>query len=1066
MQDTTAAFAEAIGRSVVLWARPQLLADWLSDGAEQMANQLNKRPGYLVELFGRSSDSTWTRPGPGLASYVHVSGVNADYTIVRDTYGRHGHTAASSNRNSFFQVGSGNQYGRARFQFNTTPTGTGEVTVALVMRGDGTGANHYEARMELDCANSTIDIKLIERDASTSTAVETTNDFKTFVAGHTYVLVGQVNEDPGILRMKLYDEDVETEPFDWDLTRVISPVAYGNYGGFRTVTPSTLTNTLPYYVNLLEMRILDGSIDDLSDIHGQVVITQTMDDGLPDEVSFVTDLGSSLLTAQILSGWRGMRASQYLSAYNRSSPLYALDRDVAPITYEHGVVTSDGPERVRLFTGQMVDLPIGSDHIGHLQAMSSTRLKLTRLVQPPPFNLAGDLSANWPVSWAAYQCGVYAAPNPPDGCVAYYPMHGSMQPFRAFQFPALAPYGGVFGALQTDYLVDKGTGAFSFPLHSVDAETEIPAYVPGPYVAAPDLKFTSSKAIGFYYNPLLTDEAPDGSIDYLSQAGPRGRLEFAIRGDAYASTAPSGSAITPATFIFAFMTDSFATGTKVSCGINMSRQLRIEMSDGTASINANAGAALDLPTDGEWYKYGVAWDFVSETAYFYRRDPDGTEHTDSSTNAALDVTRLPATQDDFAVVQPFNSVITVFNGAQTFSPWVHSFLPIAEMYLTAGTTANPNNAPWIWSDDYGFEPSAIFGLSSHRLRAVVEPVEREAWEYIGAFAQAEAAVMRIDELDRLMWLPVEYWARAAQQTSVDGLDTLTNVAELTPQVDPTRIRNAVRVGYGEMVIDRLHQPVFQSRDLIAIPPGTQTLVIVMDELSTEMDTSGATLPTQTQINNGLANFMPSGFFNTMFTFNSAPDASGVVYSNGGSPSFSTDAVYAQVDDIFTASVCTVTIYNRTGTTIYTANNNVEVPTILIAGLRARSNDTSVLVSRDDSINRRGYRGLTVDSDVIQTGEAASRLASRLLNELAEPTPTLENVKLFGDQRRQPGDLVTFADARDTGVSGSWRLLRVNHSIDGASYTQDVRLKPGLLVGEWETSGESRWGTTLWGREGL
>jgi hypothetical protein len=129
-------------------------------------------------------------------------------------------------------------------------------------------------------------------------------------------------------------------------------------------------------------------------------------------------------------------------------------------------------------------------------------------------------------------------------------------------------------------------------------------------------------------------------------------------------------------------------------------------------------------------------------------------------------------------------------------------------------------------------------------------------------------------------------------------------------------------------------------------------------------------------------------------------------------------------------------------------------------------DASVITSRASSITQRGVRGLPVDAPAHQRREDAQRLAQRLLNELAEPTPTIEGVRVFGDPRRQPGDLVEFEDATQTAISGQWRILSVRHVIDQANYYQDVRLRKALSVGEWQTSGESRWGETLWGREGL
>jgi hypothetical protein len=1057
VQDASAQFETAIEKGQVTWCQPEMLVDWLDDGAVALGED---PPAYVIEQFNnRESASTWLRPEVGRPSYLHVGGSDSDYDIPGGAgYGRINHGSTNSSRAALIESAIEVGYIRLSWTTDKTLTGAGEVSFSAVLAGDGTGDNQYMAQFLINLADQTIDIGIVERVGAVDANLAFDADALTYVAGHTYTVVAQLDTDSLFLRAKFWDASISREPAGWTLEDNLNSVINdaGLYSGVRTTVPAGLTTVLPVKFHVTEFRLIDGSIDDLSSLIGQVVITQDMDDGLPDQVSYVQDQGSVALDAQLLAGRRGLRAIQYLSQYNPLSPLYGLPRDVAPITFEHGVVTSVGEERIRLFTGQMIDVALGRDQVGHLTAMSTTRLKLSALVQPPPFNRFGDLSATWPVSWAAYQCAIYAAPPPSAGGVWYAPLHGSLQPFMDFGMPAQSYYPVVFPILNAGYYRDTGAGELETVTYGDDPESA-PAYIDGPYVAAPDLQYTSDLAWGIYFDFPSVADAADGSVGYLlSEDGPRGRFEFVVRGDTYATTGPSGADFTPTTFILLFAQENQSGNGSVHCGINMSRELRIELSDGTASISVSAGSDFDLPTDGEWYRYGVAWDFVTETVYFFKQDPDGTEYTDSSTNSALDVTRLPETDEPFIEIQPFNT--DILEGF--LNPYIHSFLPCAELHLTAGPKANPNTMPWIWQNE--FNPGAIIQPSATRLRAIAEASEREAWEMIGAYAQAELAAVRVDENDRLLYLTPAYWARQAQQDAGQTLSTDHNVAELVPQIDPSKIRNMIRVDYKETRFDSLFGPVYQSREVIAIPPGESTLIIPLDVLTTDTDTALATLPTSAEVDAGVSNFI-SGGWHTFFTINALADGTGTYYSGPTNPS--TDLVVMQVDDVFTAGLVTVSVTNRTGSTVYTANDNPEVPTINIGGIGMHLTDASVTASRDSSIALRGSRGLTVDMPVHQRREDAQRLAQRLLTELAEPSPTIEGVRVFGDPRRQPGDLVTFEDAHQTAISGLWRILSVKHVIDGANYYQDVRLREALTVGEWQASGDSRWGETLWGREG-
>jgi hypothetical protein len=95
-----------------------------------------------------------------------------------------------------------------------------------------------------------------------------------------------------------------------------------------------------------------------------------------------------------------------------------------------------------------------------------------------------------------------------------------------------------------------------------------------------------------------------------------------------------------------------------------------------------------------------------------------------------------------------------------------AFIPVAEMHLTAGANANPVTAPWLAS--VAFTPDVTMRPSILELVALTETTPREAWEFLGALAQSELAMIRTDELDRFNYLPMSYWAETAQQTVVDA----------------------------------------------------------------------------------------------------------------------------------------------------------------------------------------------------------------------------------------------------------------------------------------------------------
>jgi hypothetical protein len=91
---------------------------------------------------------------------------------------------------------------------------------------------------------------------------------------------------------------------------------------------------------------------------------------------------------------------------------------------------------------------------------------------------------------------------------------------------------------------------------------------------------------------------------------------------------------------------------------------------------------------------------------------------------------------------------------------------------------------------------------------------------------------------------------------------------------------------------------------------------------------------------------------------------------------------------------------------------------------------------------------------LQTRDNARRLARRLLMALRDPQPAAEALSLFGEARRQPGDLVSFEDPSMTQVSGRWRSQSVAHhwdvQQDSVEYTNEVIVRPTrdiLIIGQ-------------------
>lgn len=749
-----------------------------------------------------------------------------------------------------------------------------------------------------------------------------------------------------------------------------------------------------------------GSIDDLSDQVGDTFsVEHHLDDGLPSEISRVSGLGTPTLTTPLAYGRTpgqgapegNRRASQYFSPYNGSSPVSGFDRDVAPVKLDWGLVHAGGQEYIRLFTGQMVNIPTRGQG-AELQAMSATRMKMRKLIQP--YAIEGSstgLNATWPVSYALAQCGIYVSPAPRSGCRWWAPMHGSLAPMIPAQKAASQ-------AWQPSYVAQDVSDAAE---HSGR-----PVFISGPFVLAANGALTTTAM----RRSVIQLIEFDSGTDLISQAGNKGRIEFWIKGDTWDNSILG----TLFTKIARLEIKNAGTNTgEIKGGVDSSRKVFVTVDDGAGHV-ITLQSPTTLATDGGWYFVGVAWDIAGQKLWV---NHNGTVTTTAA--PTLVTTSLPAADNydrSFAAQSPF---------------WVSS-LPVAEIQVTSGANANPDLVPWL--ADRPFTPQATIRPSFLELEALIETVPREAWEFISSIAQAELAMMRTDENDVFNYLPMSYWAETTQQAVVDLYSTSRNAQDIDVDADPTKIFNVVSVQYTDTRTDRLRDVVYRATTQDPLPPGMTVRRLALQDPVTYIEP--ALLTAYSNADSPFAN-------DTYFTLNTAPDGSG---------SFATQSQVSAKLTAFTAGMAEITFVNNSGATLYFVNG-VNAPTLQIGGLTVVTATGSATARDATSIATRGERALTVSLPAIQRASDALAVASELTARLMKPRKAIGSIPLFPDPRRQPGDLVQLTDAVNTGASGLWRVQSITHDRSGDDYTQQALVNEALPVGHWDVDG---WDNFVWG----
>ena len=761
----------------------------------------------------------------------------------------------------------------------------------------------------------------------------------------------------------------------------------------------------------------DGTIDDLSGQMGDTWgVDHTFDDGYPETVAFVSGTSvpelSTELTGRNVSGvWTS--APAYWSPLRTDSPVYGYDRDIPPITLDVGLVTAAGQERVRVFTGQMVNTPVRAGKVD-LQTISATRLKLMKLVLSPSFSSLYSMGiyATWPISFNMVQCGLFAGPQVRAETAWYVPMHGSAWP--------MIPSGNqVFTA--AELLTGRGFSSWNgykqTPADPASVRIEEVDWITGPYVSAPDLQLTADLRRAIYTQEIkLESSAPTA----MTQGGNRGRLEMWVRGDATdVNHAPGGSGTVSR--LCSFWMEATGTGNPyVRMGITPTRHVEVSVWDGANTRTLTSAGTL--ATDGEWYFIGAAYDMTADKLWV------NLNGTVASSSASMVVTNLPVS------AETFNDQYPVFL----------SVLPVSEITFTTGAEANVDSYP-LWRSDASFAPNAGLHPSTIKLNAVVQAEPREAWQTIGEYAQGELATVRLTELDVFEYRPLGWWVRDEQQVVTDLITTDRNADAFDIDLDSTKIRNSIKVTYTQLRTNEF-DPLFPSVDVpifeyspsglpISLPTGVTVIRFPYSGIGV--------LPNQDV-------FVMNGdeaeveIVNPYITLNSASDGTGTYADSSG---------ITLTFDAWDSVSATIRFVNPTTLTWYIVNDR-NVPALRLYGVPIE--ETSAYVTDLDvtSVAARGERSLEVSAPALQTEESARRFARNLKMNLRTAVPTIgtdqQGVQVLANPLRQPGDLGVFRDDI-TGVTGGlWRLRGVHHRGNGADYTQAIvarQVYPIMIIGE-------------------
>lgn len=822
------------------------------------------------------------------------------------------------------------------------------------------------------------------------------------------------------------------------------------------------------------------TIDDISSQTSDIAINQGLFDGLPDEVAILNSTGTPELSGTLGGGdatdGRPLSATQYWSPRQPLSPLYGKTRDIVPCRVSVDIVTAGGVERVRLFTGLILDTPIPASGRAKLSAVSLTRLRLSELVQLP---VIGDLvfpstdlisdvntTTTWAISWILQVCGIQPGPPAIEGAFKRFPCHGGAAGFHT---------GGGFFGEAIGYPWDRYTpnpsttdiqkisveppGLFSETGHSWPGGYKahpLELWIPGPFAGAANAyAYDNARYLSFGVvvsdpgNPMISPGHSKGRLEcYLLGTDKRSEHTLfqtlwvaQVTGTIYNNTAAS-----PTPGLTSSGVPSYNIQAKIVPNTRVFSVTYTAPNGTTASLTHHT----TFPNDGLWHSLGVAWDLENGRLWL---ELDG--DVDTANNLSMSLSGAGGAGAGFGRTVRESGAVS-------------AIIPIAEIQATQVTPdVNPT-----WQGDEGWwTQTADLFPSTMPIGNILDTQAREAYQLIQTLARADLSNIHIDEHDVITIRGSNWFATPEGQTVQETITAArhTDIPDL--QSDVSRIRNVVRVSYtrrDKFATTNLAQFVLLLQQSVEILPGTFDYSFNYDIQTVTPDAYSwgrniqFDILTATQLANLISGSLvlapyTNTFLHAVF-LNTSQDGTGSVVTTG--VTLTIKDIYADHFVLTIANTGTSSVYISASGQLAASNGGGPVPFMYVVGMAVFPQDTYEYQIDDESLAIRGPRTLVATSDYADTSIGAAHLAQMLARDLADPLALVRRVSVFGNPLRQPGDLVKMQDPDETGLDAYMRLYAVKHMLDAGKYTQELQAVETKLVGTW-ADGVSRWGSCLW-----
>lgn len=723
-----------------------------------------------------------------------------------------------------------------------------------------------------------------------------------------------------------------------------------------------------------------------------------------------------------------MDARKLFSPFNKNSPFYGFARDTAGLSLDQSVITESGPVATRLYTGQMSDMPLQGSVVG-VTGISKARLDMDMSLTLPI--VKGDRENNsidWFVTWLMARGGEFAGPSIAPTCIYWNTFYGS-----------------VHAHLDSLYCYSR---VLIFPNTGGNRGVKYPTQITGPFVSG---MYAEQKALqtlridmnldNLYlarYNTNLPK--PSGLLfqDQMSLASSSGRITFWVRGDPIDdNTAYMGGGGDPILFQITTYNSANVYQADLQVGVLLSRKLYASMQSTIGPYSQNElYNTTTIPTDGEWHFVGIAWNWDAGTIKYKMDAVEGTSSLFSATPTAA----LTSTDDSLRATGGSARIVNSFR----------SSMPVADLQIEAGPTAYTDS----WTRHYPAPTglNATYRPTYQRMESIAEEAPVQSWDTLAELARASLSAYRIDELDNYAFMPPSFFGELDQLTpAAVVVDTDVNAGELDVKTDATKIRNVVTIEFQETKAASVYTTVYALTSATEIPKGTTSITFALDLPLAEIHLAPflnqpLTLLTAAQITT--PSTIPTNIH--YYSANTLSDGSGVVQT-----SITTTAIISS----FTTSSVTITFTNNYSASLWMVNNGTDVPFMRILGYPVKI-ATGYVTARDSySVALRRERPLSIQMPWIHDRDTALQIAQVLATQLSQPRGEL-SLKVMGDPRRKPGQLVTVKDSEGTQAAGNWRILSVVHNANGPEFTQDLKLVsvPNTML--WD--GVDGWDIGAWG----